>query len=169
LQILRIIALCIAAAILYGIAQDQVTARVCIEYFTIGHPRVIKSESPTLLALTWGVLATWWAGVIAGAVIAVACRAGRRSKIDAQQIAWPLVVLMGCITVMALAGGLAAYFAARAGRIGLTAPFASLVPPAKRVTFLADGAAHLAAYLAGFAGSIVLAMIFWRRRGRASD
>ena len=61
---LRIIGLCISAAVLYGVAHDQVTARVCVEYFTIGHPRIIATESPTVLGLAWGVIATWWVGLI---------------------------------------------------------------------------------------------------------
>ena len=40
MQALLIILLCIFAAIVYGIIHDQITARVCIEYFTVGHPPV---------------------------------------------------------------------------------------------------------------------------------
>jgi hypothetical protein len=35
-QCLKIIMLCLLAAIAYGILHDQVTARVRVEYFTIG-------------------------------------------------------------------------------------------------------------------------------------
>ena len=66
MESLKIVLLCILSAILYGILQDQVTARVCVEYFTIGHPPVFNTESPTLLALGWGVIATWWVGLLLG-------------------------------------------------------------------------------------------------------
>ncbi len=56
----------IGASVLYGLLHDQVTARVCVEYFTIGHPRVMASKSPTPLALYWGVVAPWWVGLPAG-------------------------------------------------------------------------------------------------------
>jgi hypothetical protein len=36
IESLKIVVLCIVAAIAYGILHDQVTARVCVEYFTIG-------------------------------------------------------------------------------------------------------------------------------------
>src|SRR5438105_3328307 len=36
----KILLLSVATAVAYGIVQDQVTARVCVEYFTIGHPPV---------------------------------------------------------------------------------------------------------------------------------
>ncbi len=55
---LKIIILCLGAAVGYGIAHDQVTARVCVEYFTVGHPPVFQTDSPMLLGLGWGVLAT---------------------------------------------------------------------------------------------------------------
>lgn len=61
-QSLLIVLLCIGSAIGYGIAHDQITARVCVEYFTIGHPRVFDTESPTLLALGWGVIARGGSG-----------------------------------------------------------------------------------------------------------
>ena len=69
---LRIIGLCVLAAVLYGVAHDQVTARVCVEYFTIGHPRILATESPTVLGLAWGVIATWWVGLVLGAPLAFA-------------------------------------------------------------------------------------------------
>ena len=55
MEVPKIVGLCIAAAIGYGIAHDQVTARVCIEYFTIGHPPIFGTQSPTLLAIGWGI------------------------------------------------------------------------------------------------------------------
>jgi len=36
MEYIKIVLLAIAAAISYGILHDQITVRVCIEYFTIG-------------------------------------------------------------------------------------------------------------------------------------
>ena len=58
MQVLAILALSILAAIVYGVLLDPVTARVCLEYFTIRHPPIFGTDSPTLLALGWGVVAT---------------------------------------------------------------------------------------------------------------
>src|SRR5262249_11114159 len=77
---LKIIGLGVVGAIAYGIAHDNVTARVCVEYFTIGHVPIFGTENPTLLALGWGVLATWWVGLGLGLLLALACRRGRRPK-----------------------------------------------------------------------------------------
>ena len=54
MQVVGIIGLAICAAVVYGVLHDQVTARICIEYFTIGHPRLIDSDSPTVLGLLAG-------------------------------------------------------------------------------------------------------------------
>ncbi|MGB7665981.1 MAG: hypothetical protein WBL66_01850, partial [Candidatus Acidiferrales bacterium] len=48
---LKIIALAVAAAIAYGIVHDQVTIRVCPEYFTVAHPHIFRTGSLTLIAL----------------------------------------------------------------------------------------------------------------------
>ena len=36
------------AAIGYGIVHDQITARVCVEYFSIGHPPIFPTDDPTI-------------------------------------------------------------------------------------------------------------------------
>jgi hypothetical protein len=79
---LRIILLCILAAVVYGILHDQVTARVCVEYFTVGHPPIFHTESPTLLAIVWGFVATWWVGLAASGVTLQICngRLGRAGE-----------------------------------------------------------------------------------------
>jgi hypothetical protein len=59
MQSIKIILTCVVAAVLYGIVHDQVTARICVEYFLVFHPPIFPTQSPTLLALGWGVIATW--------------------------------------------------------------------------------------------------------------
>ena len=75
-QSIRIVLMSIAAAIAYGIAHDQVTVRICLEYFTIGHEPVFPTRNPTLLAIGWGIIATWWVGVLLGVPLAIVARAG---------------------------------------------------------------------------------------------
>ena len=83
---IRIVLLALFAAICYGIVHDQVTARVCLEYFTIGHPPLFSTTSPTLLALGWGVVATWWVGLPLGLLLAVAARGGQRPPLSAADL-----------------------------------------------------------------------------------
>src|SRR3954447_21182280 len=93
MQSALIVLLSIASAVAYGILHDQVTARLCVEYFTIGHPPVFPTESPTLLALGWGTIATWWCGLILGVPLALIARAGSRPKLTAGDFLMPIAVL----------------------------------------------------------------------------
>jgi hypothetical protein len=67
------------------ILHDQITARVCVEYFTVFHPPVFNTQSPTLLACGWGVIATWWVGLFLGLFLAVAARIGPRPKLSVRK------------------------------------------------------------------------------------
>ncbi len=69
---LAIVLQCVAACVVYGVIHDQFTVRICLEYFTIGHPPVFPTVNPTLLALGWGVIASWWVGVLVGIPLASA-------------------------------------------------------------------------------------------------
>jgi hypothetical protein len=166
MQSLLIVLLSIASAVAYGILHDQVTARVCGEYFTIGHPPVFRTESPTLLALGWGTIATWWCGLILGVPLALIARSGSRPKLTARDLLMPIAVLLACMGLIALIAGVCGYFAARTGRVWLLEPLASTVPEEKHVRFLADLWAHLAAYGTGFIGGIVVWLWVWRERRR---
>src|SRR5690606_31679593 len=86
----RIVALSIAAAIVYGIVHDQVTVRVCVEYFTIGHAPLFATESPTLLAVCWGIAATWWVGLLLGLPLAFTALRGPRPVRTASSLVRPI-------------------------------------------------------------------------------
>jgi hypothetical protein len=164
MQSLGIIFLAVMAAIAYGIVHDQITARICVEYFTIGHPRLIDSDSPTVLGFFWGVVATWWVGLPLGSGLAVAARAGRRPKLTASQLLVPVVYLLGWMLAVATVFGAVGFVTSRAGFFHLPEPLASQVPADKHTAFLVDGWAHSGSYLAGIVGGIVLCVATWRRR-----
>ncbi|HVV99432.1 MAG TPA: hypothetical protein VHB77_03765 [Planctomycetaceae bacterium] len=163
---IRIVLLCIGAAVLYGIAHDQITARVCVEYFTIGHPPIFGTEDPTLLGIGWGIIATWWVGLLLGIPLAIAARAGSRPKRSARSLIRPLAWLLGISAVCALAAGLTGWALAQTGDVFLFGFLADEIPPEKHAAFLADAWAHSASYLVGGVGGIVLMILVWRSRGR---
>ena len=152
----KIVWLCIVSAVIYGILHDQVTARVCVEYFTIGHPPVFHTDSPTLLALGWGVIATWWVGLLLGIPVAFVSRLGSWPKYNVAQLILPVCVLLGVMGVASLIAGLSGYFVANSGGVWLAEPLRSQVPASKHTAFLADLWAHLTAYGVGFLGGITI-------------
>jgi hypothetical protein len=167
-QSLGIILMCIVAAICYGIAHDQVTARVCVEYFTVGHPPVFGTDDPTLLGIGWGIIATWWVGLLLGVPLAIVARAGSRPKRSVLSLFRPLVWLLAVMAVCALVAGITGWLLASNGAVFLVGPIARELPTERHVPFLADLWAHSASYFVGLVGGIVVMVLVWRSRGQAA-
>jgi hypothetical protein len=163
-QFLAVIGLSVVAAVVYGIAHDLVTAHVCVEYFTIGHPPVFATSDPIELAIGWGIIATWWVGAGLGIVLALAAQAGSRERRTAQSLVRPLVKLSAIAGVCALAAGTAGYFLAHAQKLTLVGPIVDALPADRRVAYIADACAHLASYGVGFIGGLILSIQVWRSR-----
>ncbi|MHB0937026.1 MAG: hypothetical protein ACYDCO_27875 [Armatimonadota bacterium] len=153
MEALKIWSLCVAAAVLYGILHDQITVRVCPEYFTVYHPHLIDTSSLTVLAIAWGVAATWWVGAALGIPVAICARVGRNPRLSARQLLLPIGILLLVMGVSAMTAGLAGYF----------------LSPYAPDRFNADYYAHNASYLAGEIGGLALCLwlLFtrWRLRG----
>lgn len=164
MQFAAIVLFAVLGAVGYGVVHDQITARICIEYFTIGHPPVFGTISPTLLALGWGIIATWWVGLPLGLALAIAARAGPRPKRDVRSLLRPMVVLLAGMGLCAFAAGLTGAILALHGFISLWEPFFSAVPQPRHVRFLADAWAHSASYLSGVAGGFLFVWWTWRSR-----
>src|ERR1700751_2095995 len=107
MEFLKIWLLCIVAAVAYGILHDQITARVCVEYFSVAHPMILPLSSPTLLGLEWGVLATWWVGRGLGLLLAASARVGPLPSLSARDISHPIRRLLLSMACSALLAGVA--------------------------------------------------------------
>ncbi len=161
---IAIVLSCIFAAVFYGILHDQITARVCVEYFTIGHPPVFGTDDPTLLGIGWGIIATWWVGFLLGVPLAIAARAGSRPPRSLQSLIRPISKLLVVMAVCAMTAGVTGWSLASRDLISLIGPIAEAVPADRHVPFLADLWAHNASYFTGFVGGIVVIANVWRSR-----
>jgi hypothetical protein len=169
MQAIAIVVISVLAAVIYGVLHDQVTARVCVEYFTIGHPPVFHTDDPTLLGIGWGIIATWWVGLLLGVPLAIVARTGDRPKRSARSLIRPIAILMGVNAVCALiAGGIGWWLAIRRDA-SLSPWMAALVPAEKHASFIADYYAHLTSYSIGFLGGLVVLAIVWRSRIAAAS
>jgi len=158
---LKIVCGCIVASVLYGIVHDQFTARICVEYFTVFHPPVFATQSPTLLGIGWGIIATWWAGAIIGLLLSTAARSGARNKLTARQLAPSVAYLMIAMAFCAVLFGTIGYF-----RGAVPADVQELLPRELYRRFLADWWAHSASYAGGFLGGLILCVIVLIKRFR---
>ena len=167
MQSAGIVLMCVVAAVLYGIAHDQITARVCVEYFTVGHPQVFPTADPTLLGLGWGIIATWWVGLLLGIPLAVVARAGSRPQRSVGSLIRPVACLLAVMAGCAAGAGVVGWFLADRGVVNLVDPLAQRLPAERHVPFIADLWAHSASYFVGVVGGIVVLVLVWRSRGRA--
>jgi hypothetical protein len=171
-ELLKTAALVFGAALAYGNIQDQITARVSLEYFSKGfhdenleimRPRLNaflkKHNSPTLYAITWGTIATSFLGALLGGVTAFACRAGPLPKLDAKDLIKPVIAVMGVMGLATLIGGIKGYYKAKNDpypfqyeNYRLKEPF----PKDKELRYRAIASAHRASYSSAFYSSLLL-------------
>jgi len=85
----------------YGISHDMITAHAWTPYFTVHH-HYFGVDSPILLALIWGVIATW-PSVIAGGLIAGASLGFRFPKLAPNLVLKRTAILSSVCWVISLA------------------------------------------------------------------
>lgn len=165
MESLKIVVMCIIAAVLYGIVHDQFTARICLEYFTIFHPPIFHTQSPTLLGIGWGIVATWWVGAFFSVPMTFAARAGSRPPLRASELRRPIAMLLVLMAVSAIIFGIIGYVLARTGVLS-TDWLTFFTSRSSRWRFMADWWAHNASYASAFIGSTVVCVMTYRRRLR---
>ena len=164
MEALKIILSAILIAIFYGICHDLVTANISVEYFTVGHPKIIESESPLKLALLWGVVATWWVGLLLGIAIALTARVGNDNKLKHTEVIKPMFKLIGIMAVCAIVAGGLGYILAKLEVFTLVDRLAIQIDSKKHHLFLTAGWTHGASYLTGFVGGLILCLKLWKKR-----
>jgi hypothetical protein len=165
MEALKIAVTCVIAAVVYGIVHDQFTARICVEYFTIFHPPLFHTQSPTLLGIGWGIVATWWVGAFFAVPMILAARGGRRPALRASELLPSIALLLAFMAAIAVLSGITGYLLAREGVLDTNwLTFSS--SPATRYRFMADWWAHTASYGAAFVGGLTLCAVTYRRRPR---
>lgn len=146
----------IVLSVAYGIAHDMVTAHVCVEYFTVGHQDLFGTDTPILLALGWGTVATWWVGLVLGGLIATAAQVGPARRLPLPELVRPAALLLIVVAASAIAFGIVGYTLARMDEVQLAGVLAQEVPARSHDRFMANAWAHTAAYAAGALGALML-------------
>ena len=149
----------VAATCMLGIAIDVVTANVAVEYFSLFHPHVVDSDSPWALAVVWGVIASWWFGLISGVLV---WWSNLRRKVPlARNVVMPMVV-RAMVAIWLIMMGILVVTYMVVGFIG---------PASKPPTFESDrrlvavAAAHAGEYVLG----AIVTIVVMRRVARYRD
>ncbi len=163
---LKIILGCTVAAMAYGIVHDQITARICLEYFTLAHPPLFHTASVTRLAVYWGAAATAGIGLAFGTVLALVSQSAGSPPVPPGRLCPRILRLLAAMGVSAFVAGGAGFYFSKHALIPFPAALAGAIPPDRHDRFMAVWFAHMASYLVGFTGSAILIARVWRARGR---
>jgi hypothetical protein len=162
----RFAALGLIAVVTYGILQDQVSARLCPEYFTALHKPIPDLKDPTLLGVAWGFLGSWWGGVLTGYCAGLFATLGKRPKLSPREIILPLAAIMlGVATIVAITG-FSVWRHSEMFGVKLEPGLSSMVPPEHHQPLLIVACYHFVAYAASIAGGITLCVWIWRERNK---
>ena len=161
----KIILFTTLAAIGYGIVHDEVTAHLCVEYFSLAHPPLFHTDSPTALGICWGIAATIGIGVVLGFVLAAAARSGNVPPWPTPRLMREILALLGVMAIAATVSGMSGYELSRQSVIHLPESLSEIIRPERRDRFMAAWFAHIASYLVGLTGGAFLIFRVWRARG----
>ncbi len=154
------------AAMTYGVIHDQITVRICLEYFTVAHPPLFHTASPARLAVYWGAAATAGIGLVFGSVLALVSQSAGQPPYPLGRLCRQILALLTVMGIAAVGAGATGMFLARRSVITMPAALAGVIPASRHDGFLAVWFAHLVSYLVGFAGSGVLIYRVWKERGK---
>lgn len=145
-------------ACLLGVCLDLVTANVAVEYFSVHHPKILPTENPWVLALVWGVIASWWFGALMGVIVALV-NYRRKQPLDAIRILrWTAIT---CVVLWLIMISIVLAIMA----------ISSTIPIERRpVSFESDrrlvavAMAHQYEYVLGAIAMLVIAVMTWRSK-----
>lgn len=125
----KIIALSAGAATLYGIANAELSAYLCPEFFSQGGmlqmqnrlPRnsilkqmLISTDSPAVKAALWAPITSWWVGAAAGVPLAILARLGTQlPQLSAGDLIKPLAIAMAATATVSVGFGVIHAYKAR--------------------------------------------------------
>lgn len=153
-----IILLCMVSSILFGVLHNQISARVSLEYFTIGHRALIHSTSPTLMGIAWGVNSTWWVGLILGVMLASCGRIGHRNRRSPASLVKPLAILFAVCGTASIVMGVTGYELVKTGELPFLRGMADVISPPRQARYMAALWMHIASYTAAAMGGLILAV-----------
>lgn len=149
----------------YAMLQDQVSARLCPEYFTVFHPPIPGLTDPTLLGISWGFIGAWWGGILLGLVVGLVATLGSRPQLAPRELVWPLGVLVLAVATVTALTGFTVWHHAKLLGVSLTDP-SDLLPRERHPGLLTVACYHLSAYASATIGGIVLCIWVWLERGK---
>jgi hypothetical protein len=150
----------------YGIVQDQVSARLCPEYFTLFHPPIEGLTDPTLLGATWGFLGTWWGGLLLGYLAGLFATLGSKPKLAPREFLRPVAILLAFVGSSVATAGVSVWRHAALFGVSIDPGLARMLPTDEHRWLLVVACYHFVGYASAIAGGVVLCVWIGRERDR---
>lgn len=148
----------------YAILQDQVSARLCPEYFTVLHRPIPGVTDPTLLGVCWGFLGGWWGGVLLGYAAGLTATLGPRPPMHPRELVMPILLLVVAIATVTALTGFSVWRHSEMLGVMLDPGNAELVPVQRHRALLTVACYHFVAYASSVVGAVALCV--WVRAER---
>jgi hypothetical protein len=159
-----IVILAVAMAVAFGVVHNLVTVQISPANFTVGHARLVPSDSPLVLAIAWGVVTPFVAGLIVGIPLSLVATVGPMPKLSSAQLVLPVAALCVAMAAASVVGGVVGHARATGGSHNVPDSMVRRVPADELARFASVRTAHAWAHRAGLAGGIVLWFYAWRVR-----
>ncbi len=166
---LRFAAMGLGYLVGYAILQDQVSARLCPEYFTVFHPPIPGLTDPTLLGFAWGFLGAWWGGVAMGYAVGLAATLGPWPQLAPRDLVWPMFVVVVLVGIATGLTGLTVDRHAEMMEVSIAPGLAADIPPERQRQLLVVSCYHFVAYTSAVLASVGLCVWVVRERRRSSS
>lgn len=152
----------------YGILQDQVSARLCPEYFTDMHPPIPGLTDPTLMGIAWGFLAAWWGGALVGYIAGMVATSGpRHPPLPVRALVRPLLVTVLVVALVTTLAGVSAWRHVELFDVRFETWVSHVVPPGRQRNAFVVASYHFVAYGASVISGVTLCVwVGFRRAGR---
>ncbi len=150
----------------YGMLMDQVSVRLCPEYFTVLHNPIPGLTDPTLLGIAWGFLGSAGGGVALGYGTGLAATVGRKPPLATRDLVRPMLLLVGGVAAATAVTGAIVAIHAAAFEIHLDPLFAKRIPVERHRAAFTVACYHAAAYSFAILGSVALLVWIGRERTR---
>lgn len=166
----KIVMMSVVAAIAYGIWHAQIAGYFCYGYYEY---LILPGFSPPAiyptLLVTWGVISSWWVGLILGVMLAITAQAGPWPTWPAKACVIPIIIIIAFTAVSAILSGTVAYCLEAQGYtdqyhlIPHPMLMSGYIPEYVGVDYSIDAAY----YIGGLSGLVIVANVI-RMRYRAS-
>ena len=152
----------------YAMLQDQISARVCPEYFTVLHPPIPGMTDPALLGISWGFIGGWWGGIVLGYVAGIVATLGPHPQLAPRELVRPLLVLVSVLATVTALTGFTVWQHANLLGVSLDGGMNELVPQERHRAVFVVACYHFTGYATATIGGVVLCGWVWAERRKRS-